>query len=843
MNLTHTALRRPVTTIMIFVSLFFIGGIAANMLPLEFLPDVDFPGLFIQIPYPNSTPKEVEELITRPVEEVLGTMSDIKEINSDSDENGVSIQIMFDWGEDISIRAVEAREKIESIWHQLPPDVERYFIFKQSASDIPMINLRISSSHDLSDSYDLLDRKLKRPLERIPGVSRVELYGVEKREIQVELKADRLLAHRVDLGGLQQALSNINLAVTAGKITDGQRRYYVRPMVDFHSLQEIKNLIINEKGLRLKDIAEVHLKSPDLDYGRHLDRNYAVGLAVYKEAGANTVDVARRVLETIHQIEANRELEGVRLFFFDNAAESITSSLQELLKSGLWGALFAIMVLYFFLRRLSTTLIVALAIPFSLISTMAFMFFMKMSLNILTMMGLMLSVGMLVDNAVVITESIFRHQQLGEDSTNATITGVKEVGLAVAAATSTTAIVFLPFIMEPKGEIAIYMKHVSLTIVIALACSLLIALTLIPLLTSHVSFKKKTVKEDHVGKTFRLYKKMLKWILDHPGLATLIILFILLSSLIPIMNTKIDMFPENDDRRLYLLYNINGNYRLAKVEEAVDTIEEYLYANKERFEIESVYSYYTPNFASSWIILKDDKKAKKSEFDIRKEIEEGLPQIAIGQPTFERESRTQTTTSLTVNLWGESSEVLSDLSKEVAWRLSQIKGLRYVHSSLEGGDDEIHVLVDRYRARLHNFTAEDVAQVVAAALRGQNVHRLKTETGEIDIKLSFRDIDRESLEQIKHITLYDNRGQPVELATLANFQWGKGPRRIHRENRKTTVAVTVDLEGITVREAQKKITEQLAHFKFPTGYTWGFGRRVEQEEETEKVMMTNMLLS
>ncbi|MFQ6115194.1 MAG: efflux RND transporter permease subunit, partial [bacterium] len=552
MNISQTALRRPVTTVMVFLSLFLLGAIAGKMLPLEFLPDMDFPGIFIRFPYPNSTPKEVEELITIPVEEILGTMSGVKRMTSDSEEDGVGIFLEFDWGEDTSIKAMEAKEKIESIWNQLPVDLERYFVFKWSASDIPIMQLRLSSIRDLSTSYDLLDRNVKRRIERISGVSKVELYGVEKKEIMIDLIADRVLAHKVDLGRLQQNLRNSNLVLTAGRITDGQKRYNVRPLVEFQSLDEIERLVINDRGLRLKDIATIRYAHPELNYGRHLDRKYAVGLNIFKESGANTVEVAERVMEAISEIENSTEMQGIKLYFMNNASESIVSSIDELLRSGLWGAFFAILVLYFFLRRISTTFIVALAIPFSLIITMGFMYFLNMSLNILTMMGLMLSVGMLVDNAVVITESIFRHQQLGEERVKATLVGIKEVGLAVAAATSTTAIVFLPFIMAPEGEVAVYMKHVSLTIVIALAASLLIAQTLIPLLTSKLKYKTKTQKSTIIDKASKHYGKILKWTLEHPGYATLIIIGILASTAIPIMNVKIDMFPDVDDRRLYL---------------------------------------------------------------------------------------------------------------------------------------------------------------------------------------------------------------------------------------------------------------------------------------------------
>jgi HAE1 family hydrophobic/amphiphilic exporter-1 len=829
---------------MVFLSLFLLGGISSRMLPLEFLPDVDFPGIFIQIPYQNSTPKEIEDLITIPVEEVLGTMSAVRRMDSNSHENGVGINLRFDWGEDTSIKAMEAKEKIEGIWNQLPSDLERYFVFKFSSSDIPIMNLRLSSNRDLSNSYDLLDRMVKKRIERIAGVSKVELHGVEKKEITIDLIADRVLAHKVNIGRLQQSLRDANLSFTAGRITDGQRRYNVRPLVEFRSLDEIANLTINSQGLRVKDIANVRYDDPELNYGRHLDRKYAIGLEIFKEAGANTVEAGGRVIAAIQEIETSDEMQGINLFFMDNAAEGIVSSINELLKSGLWGALFAVLVLYFFLRRISTTLIVALAIPFSLVITMGFMYFLNMSLNILTMMGLMLSVGMLVDNAVVITESIFRHQQLGQGPVEATSTGIKEVGLAVAAATSTTAIVFLPFIMAPEGEVATYMKHVSLTIIIALAASLLIAQTLIPLLTCRLKQNtRKEKRQDLVHRFSTRYERILKWTLAHPGYSTLIIVGILLSTALPVMNVNIDMFPDRDDRRLYLRYYVKANYNVEKVEDAVDVIEEYLYANKERFDIESVYSYYQTGYAMSTLILTKEEDAQKSEPELRKEIVKDLPKIAIGAPSFERRSSSGNEETISLQLWGDSSELLAELGEDVKWRLSKIAGLRDISTSVEGGDREVHVKVNQEQAQQHKFSANQVGQIIAVAMRGQNLTRFKTPTGEIEMRLRLQDSDRENLEQLKRMVIYDDFGKPVELATLANFNWRRGPQQIRRIDRQTTIEIKAGLDDLSVKDARNRIEKHLAGYELPPGYSWGFGRRFQREDETAKIMLINMILA
>ena len=486
MNLTDTSLRRPVTIFMVFACFIVIGVIASQMLPLEFLPDLDVPYVGLEIPYPGSTPEEIERRITRPAEEVLATISGIKKMESTTWESGTWIGIEFDWGVNTDVKSLEAREKLEGIRHLLPDDLERFYVRKWSTTDMEMLQIRISSNRDLSDSYDMLNRNLKRRLERIEGIAKVDLYGVEKKEIQIRLSADRIISHRVDIGRLVEELRRSNFLVTAGKITDTNSRFVVRPVGELKDIDEIRDLVVGAAGVRLSDIADVTYDNPELTYGRHLDRRYAIGLDVFKEAGANTVEVAGRVIAELDRISRLPEMEGIRLFYLDNMAEGIVSSINELLKSGVLGGLMAMVLLFFFLRRFVTTLIVVIAVPFSLLIAMAFMYFIGISLNILSMMGLMLAVGMLVDNAVVVTESIHRHQVIDPAPGRSVRLGVSEVALAITAGTLTTAIVFLPNIVSANDQIAIYLKHVGISLCVALAASLLMAQTIVPLLVSRV---------------------------------------------------------------------------------------------------------------------------------------------------------------------------------------------------------------------------------------------------------------------------------------------------------------------------------------------------------------------
>ena len=341
MRIVRFAIDHPVTIIMVFVSLVAIGVVSARLLPLEYFPAVDVPFIAIQIPYQGSTPAEVEREIARPAEEVLATLSGIKRLDSRSSESGANIEIIFDWGEDVAIKAVEARERVEAIRDQLPADVRRINVFKFNFTDQPVLRLRISSERDLSGAYDMLMRKLVRPLERIPGVARVDLEGVEPHEIRIELIADRIVSHGIDLVDLERKLRQVNFSDSAGLIRDNETRYRVNPKGEFGSVDEIRDLVITDEGLRLSDIAEINYGSQRRTYARHLDRKYAIGISVYKENGANLVDVGERALAEVERIGESPEMQGIKIFSLDNQGDSVRESLSDLLSAGLLGGLLA----------------------------------------------------------------------------------------------------------------------------------------------------------------------------------------------------------------------------------------------------------------------------------------------------------------------------------------------------------------------------------------------------------------------------------------------------------------------------------------------------------------------
>ncbi|MBT8100915.1 MAG: efflux RND transporter permease subunit, partial [Gammaproteobacteria bacterium] len=674
--------------------------------------------------------------------------------------------------------------KVDGVRHLLPADVRRILIFTGSLGDQPVLELRISSDRDLSDSYDLLDRILKRRIERIEGVSKVELRGVDPREVRILLQADRLAAHKVNIEELQRRLKQSNFAVSAGHITDSGLRFAVRPSGEFSSIDEIANLVINDSGLRLRDVAEVALRSPERNYGRHLDGEYAIGVSISKATGANMVEVTDRIMKEIRLIGELPQMQGIIIFDLDNQGDSVRKSLRDLLNAGLIGALLAIVVLYLFLRQLSTTLIVTAAVPFSLTITLGVMYFAGLTLNILSMMGLMLAVGMLVDNAVVITESIFRYRsQSPDEPEKATIDGVREVGLAVVAGTATTIIVFLPIMFGVKTNMTVFLGHVALTIIVALIASLLIAQTLVPMLAARLAVPPSASGGALMRKLTSRYERSLRWVLGHPKSTfggILLICAIGVLPLIPALNlVKFDTFPQDVGRRLFMPYHIEGQHPLEQVEAAVNEIEGYLFANKEEFNIRSVYSYYDKGEASSTLLLTDDDEATLSTTEVIERIEENLPQLAIGAPSFQFDQQGGGE-GFSLQLSGDSTSRLNELSVDVVRLLSRIEGLVDIRSDAQNGEREVQVTIDRIRAATLGLTSQSVATSIAAAMRGQDLREIRDDSGEIKVRLAFRPSDKQTVEQLGLLPIFTPEGQRISLDTVANFHLSRSPETIRR---------------------------------------------------------------
>ena len=848
MNLPNLAVRRPITTAMILVSVLLVGAIALFRLPLAFLPEVDAPFMFVQIPYPNSHPQYIEKEITKPVEEVLSTLSGVKKLNSTTDADGARIFMEFSWGEDIDVIRMRVSEKMDQVEPTLPPDIGPILVFSFNTSDIPVVQGRIAAEGvDLSQNYELLEARILNPLRRIDGVARVDLNGVEPRELYVDLILDKIKEHAVDVGSLARLLESVSNNLVLGRAESGGLRYTIRSLGTFTSIDDLANLVIDQRGLRLGEVAEISYEEPPLTFGRHLDGKYAVALDVYKESTANTVEVVREVNRVVEEdINNDPLLEGIQLWVWEDQAEEITSGINGLRTAGLTGALLATLSLWFFLRRLDSTVIVAMSIPFSIIATCGVMFFTGSSLNILSMMGLMLAVGMLVDNAIVVLESIDRRMRDEGDRRQAALEGAGQVLMAVTASTATTLIVFLPLVVGAGTQLTTWLKEVGLTISIALGCSLFSSLTLIPLVSAHLLKVRANGRNRPVEWLEERYVRILAWTLQH-RIKTFCLLIVGLGvGLLPFFAGWVEsaIFSGTTNTRLYLDYEFDNFSYKSRSEAAVAEVEAYLKANAEAFMIDTVYSFYTENEAGTTITLSREDLDDEEIKELRTTIRDGLPEIPGVKMRFDEDaSEGGSTTYFAVKLFGQDTTTLYRLADEAARRLETMDGVEDVSRPRSSGRREVQVSLDRERVAELGRSAADVTQMLAFALGGVRLERFNAGDREIVTWLALRLEDRSRLEDLRQIPIADADGRPVLLGDVATFEIVERPREIERENRKVRVAIRGTYDGDDWQGTMKSIEQMMNSFHLPAGYSWSWNDRIVEQASEDAEMGVNFLLA
>ncbi len=851
MNHTAAALRRPVTTLMITAALATIGLVGARLLPLEQFPDITLPFMGIEIPYPGSTPSEVEEVITRPVEDALSTLPGIKDIRSVSNGDSSRLLVEFLWGTDTDTAGFEVRSKLDAIRGQLPKAANRILMFTASSADQPILTIRLSAELDLTSQYEAIDQHLKRPLERLDGIARVQIAGVEPQEVRVLVDSGRMAAHGIDVRELVNLLERSNFSVSAGQITAAGRRLAVRPVGELRSVTEVGDLRLRT-DLRIRDIADIQLVSPELTLRRNLNGNPAVGVDIFKSTQANIVEVVDRAMAVVDNARAAPQMQGITLFVIDNQATAIRSSLRDVGESGVLGALFALAVLYIFLRHWPTTFFVSLAVPLSLLITLAAMYFIGLSINVMTMMGMMLAIGMLVDNAVVVTESVFRHRQMNPtDPRGATLAGVREVGVATLAGTATSVVVFLPILFGERNQMTIFLTHVALPIVVAMIASLVLAQTLVPMLTSRFPAPPPLKDGNLIARLQDQYVRGLDWFLARHrrplyllgGMMLATIALVAASIKWPDSFLKIDMFPQDAGRQIALDYRIEGSHPIERVAVAVEQVETFFEKQRTELEIDNIYSRFDAESAVTVLQLAPKERASLSAIEVIAKVSDRIPEIIIGKPTFRFDQQTGSD-GLSVQITGESTERLATIAADLARVLANVEGVDTARSDARNGDSEVEIQVDRARAAAMGLSSQMVAFSVAAAMRGDRLRELRAPEREYTLRLAFRANDKQNVADLANLPLYLPTSERITLGSVAQFKVTRGARVIERLNRLTSVAVNTTLtNAASLSAVRDRVEAVLKNYSLPAGYSWKFGRGVEQDDAAQQVMTFNLLLA
>ncbi len=860
------AIHRPVTVLMSLTALLVVGYIAFTQIAVELMPEgFSPPFLGVYIPYPNANPREVEEQIAKPVEEQVRTISGVDRVNTNSHSSGCFTRISFVQDTDMDVAYTMLRDRMDRVKSEIPDDVDRIYVWKRGEDDSPILWIALIQTGEYEDPYYIIEQHVQKPLERVDGVAKVEVWGADEKEIMIMINQDKVRAYKINLYEIIGKLRQDNFAISSGHVKEGGQKIFVRSVGKFRSLEDIKNLPIRGANLKLGDIADVKYDVPERRWRQNIDGKKAVSIGIFKESMANTValtDEVVKVLETT--INKDPVMSGFKEEILFNQGSFIKESIKNLQDAAMWGGLFAFAVLYFFLRRFRMTLIVNLAIPLSLLITLTTMYFMGWTLNLITMMGLMVSVGMVVDNSIVVLENIYSKRTKGQDNKNSALWGSSEVALAVTMATLTTVVVFLPLIlMNDNVGFRFYMLRIGLPVMISLVASLFVAMIFIPLAATRVVSKRKVQEPLAILKTNALYQKTLRWTLNHK-METSVILILLIASMFyaSAQTPSTDRMQGNiNDVRLF--FDLPDNLAIEDVERIFKIVEDTVRVKEDLYNIRAINSRFSQNWGRMSIFLyppepmqwyeafynnvtkslglRESDTMEHSEVveDLKKRLPE-FPGVDIRTNWF-REGGDDA--SLAISLFGDDTEKLAELSKEVVRRLRSVEEIVSIETDLEEGSDEIRLHIKRDQAKKYGISPQMISGTVQYALRGIPLPKYQTEEKEIDVRVQLQEDDRRNLYQLKNLTFFSENGREIPLDAVADFTINKGYGNIHRENGKTTLSVKANVSKETMELVYAKVDKVMKGFEMPYGYSWTKGHRFRDMQESDESQMFAIILA
>ena len=854
--LPKLSLSRPTTVIMILTASVVIGAIAYSRIPISMLPSgYENKWLSVHASYRNSTPEEVESVIARPIEDAVRTMSGISRIYSHSRADGCYVRVSFQDAVNMDDAYNQLRDRLDRVTAELPDDFRTLRIRKWTTDDMPIMWMGFPLNEEPVDLYARIQENVVRRLEQLDGVASVQLWGLPAPRIEIALVRDRINTHQVDMQSLVRALQQDNFALSGGTISEGASKLYIRSMSRFRTLQEIENLPIpRHPGLSLRDVANVTYGNPEERWYSRIDGKKSVMIGLYNESTANIVDVTRRVETALREdILTNPQLGGMDVRILFNQGEQITRSLDQLRSAGLWGGVFALIVVLFFLRRIRMTLLITGAIPLSMLISLTVIYFMGWSLNIMTMMGLIIGFGMVVDNSIVVVESIYARSLAGENPHDSSLSGTSEVGLAITVSTMTTLVVFLPLIfMGGDARSAFYMGRIGLPVVFALLGSLVVALLFIPLLTSKLLSGRRPQEPWIIEKGGSLYARFLNWVMKHRLETALFALAIFATISYPMQNMMWSGGGFGRPRTsVYVRIRVPRHFSDELRNRVLSAYEDFADQNRELYRATKIemrfrrgsgrLRIFTESEDNPWYIVAWDRikplfglevDTPMTSADIRRHFGEHAPRYAGVQLSVDWQQSDEQRTSVT--LFGDNTETLVRYAEELERRMRLLPGVTEVNSDIEEGDDELQLMVNRRRAQDYSLNGREIARSLSNVVRGRTLSPFQAESREIDMWVGLREDDRQSLDQVLNIVVEGTEGQRASVGQLVNVAYGTSLQSIRRENSMTRVVVTAISQNSDLRNLGGSINALMEEFELPKGYQWSLsGRFQSMRDEAE----------
>lgn len=909
MRLVEFSIRRSVTTSMLILALVIFGVVSYSRLAVNLLPDITYPSLTVKTIYEGAAPAEVEDVITKPIEEAVGVVNNIVRVSSVSRAGESYVILEFDWKTNMDFAGLNVREKLDLV--QLPDDAEKPVLLKYDPSSDPILRIGVTGNQNLAQIRLLSEEKVKPYLENIQGVAAVKVNGGLEEEIYVELDHGKLNTLNLPITQITSRLAQENINLSGGILDEGRRRFLVRTLSQFQQVDEIGEVIVARRGsanILLKDIGRVYSGYKDRTVITKLDGREVIELAVYKAADANTILVADAVKQRAQDLLPDINVGGVRLALtpvFDQSI-FIRQAVDEVLDTGLLGGILAVGVLFLFLHDFKSTSIISLSIPLSVIITFFFMYLFDLSLNIMSLGGLALGIGMLVDNSIVVLESIQRFREEGLGVFEAAMKGASDVGMAVIASTLTTICVFLPIVFV-EGVARQLFADQALTVTFSLSASLLVSLTLIPMLASkgmkpepdangvtHVPDRapsggvrrvlrfvaielpgmllgllSRLIRLVWKGILFlltpltwsfniayaglsRAYERLLLYALGHRTVVLLVTLIMTVASvaIYPLLGGE--LIPEVRQGQLSVTLNRAEGTPIDNTQQTVDLLM------KEIRGIDGIAGVYAVTGLSTqsgmsieenkenaaWLYIQmDDTVTPAAEDHILEQIRTRVAPLPGLDYKFSRPTFFSFKSPVEVFIQGYNQQVLGRMAARLTGELSRLRGLTDLKASTEAGNPEVQIVFNRQRLSAYGLTIQGVATAIRNQILGDVATEFVRPDRKVDIRVRLPEAQRQTLTQIRELKIHDSAGNTIPLTTVASLEVAEGPAEIRRLNQQRVALISGNVEGRDLASVITEIRGVIAGNPMPIGFTAFLGGQSEEQAVAFQSMAFAVLLA
>ncbi len=871
MSLPKFAVGRPVMTTMIFLGVLILGVVSFTRLQVDLLPEIDFPSISVVTSYEGAGPEEIETLITRPMEETLGTVEGIESIESYSMEGRSRVALRFVWGTDLDTMMNDVRSAVDQVRDRIPDDADEPLIHRFDLGSMPIMHMSLSGEFSEPQLRQLSERQLEPRLERVEGVASVTVRGGLERQFQVILDTERLQAYELSATDISDALSRENQNIPAGNVERFDEALLVRVIGEAEEVTDLQSLVVGTRTddagvsvpVYLADVAVVLDTFEDPTNIVRINSEPGIRLSVTNQSGTNTVDVAERVRDEVERI--NRDYDGrAELTVVTDTSEYIEDSIANVQTAVLAGAILAVLVLLFFLRNLRSTLIIGVSIPISIIGIFTLMYYFDITLNLISFGGVALGVGLLVDNAIVILENIYRKLEEGEESIFAAIEGSREVGTAIVASTITTLVVFVPVIFL-TGFAAIFFGQMAFVVSFALACSLAVALTLIPMLSS------RFLSADNIGNggpgsigrfldaVEQTYGNLVDWCLDNTfkTLGVAVALFVGALMLTPHIGTE--LLPEDDESEVRINLDMPEGTKIERTERAVQKIEAAIPEQvPEMTKMQTVVG--NPGFwstsggesASLTVQLVDPGDRDRSSDEVAAELAPHIEHLVAGGEVRVRAGGGLWVLRvlqgggerLEAQVRGHDLDGSYELAEEVSDVMSTIDGVMSTHVSRDMGGTELQVIPDRDKLGAMGVEPSVVGRQIQTYIQDMRATTIRTEGDEFDVIVRLPHDERQGIEALLEMPVIIPQVGATRLGDVAEIEEHEGPLTIQRENQGRIINISGNITGERPLGAiVSDLRAEIADMEYSEEFAVMVTGEAEEQEETFGGLLIGLLLA